>query len=111
MGYVIAAIIVLLLVAGFVTFFVMNATKKSGPASPSEPSAEGNPAGIAAPDSSPLGDTSQHSGDQQEGQTVTETEHSGGGESGGGGDAKPRVGDPGPEARQPESERLANRPR
>jgi hypothetical protein len=110
MGYVIAAVIVLLLVAGFVTFFVINATKKGGSAAPSEPSAEGNPAGIAAPDSSPLGDTSQHSGDQQEGRTVSETEHAGGGESGGG-DTKPRVGDPGPEARQPESERLANRPR
>ena len=110
MGYVIAGVIVMLLVAGFVTFFVLNATKKSGPAAPSEPSAEGNPAGIAAPDSSPLGDTSQHSGGQQEGQTVTETEHAGGGE-GSGGDAKPRVGDPGPEAQQPASERLANRPR
>ena len=37
MGYVIAAIIVLLLVAGFVTFFVLNATKRSGKAGPGDP--------------------------------------------------------------------------
>jgi hypothetical protein len=109
MGYVIAGILVLLLVAGFVTFFVINATKKSGPASPSEPSAEGTPAGIASPDPSPLGDTTEHSGDQQEGRTVTDTESAGGESSGG--ERRPRVGDPGPEAQQPESERLANRPR
>jgi hypothetical protein len=101
MGYVIAGIVVLLLVAGFVTFFVINATKKSGRAGPQDPGAEGNPAGIAAPDESPLGDTTQHAGEQQEGRTV------GGGE----GDQRPRVGDPGPEAQPPESERLANRPR
>ena len=63
MGYVIAVVIVLLLVAGFVTFFVFNATRRGGPAAPSDPGAEGNPAGIAAPDESALGDTSQHSGE------------------------------------------------
>ena len=101
MGYVIAGILVLLLVAGFVTFFVMNATKKSGRAAPSDPGAEGNPAGIAAPDESPLGDTTQHAGEQEEGRTV----------GGSGEGEQPRVGDPGPEAEPPESERLANRPR
>ena len=107
MGYVIAGILVLLLVAGFVTFFVMNATKKSGRAAPSDPGAEGNPAGIAAPDESPLGDTTQHAGEQQEGHTV-------GGSGEGEGESRskqPRVGDPGPEAQPPESEQLANRPR
>jgi hypothetical protein len=108
MGYVIAAIIVLLLVAGFVTFFVINATKKSGRAAPSDPGAEGSPAGIASPDRSPLGDTTEHSGEQQEGRTVTDTESADEGRAGG---EQPRVGDPGPEAQRPESERLANRPR
>ena len=62
MGYVIAAIVVLLLVAGFVTFFVLNATKRSGKAGPGDPGQEGTPAGIASPDESPLGDTTEHSG-------------------------------------------------
>ncbi len=106
MEYVIAGIVVLLLVAGFVTFFVINAAKKGGGAAPSDPGAEGTPAGIASPDPSPLGDTTEHSGDQAEGQTVADTEP-----ADGGGERKPRVGDPGPEARRPESERLANRAR
>src|SRR3954451_5262076 len=110
MAYVLVGIVVLLLVAGGVTFFVMNATNKGGGAEPSDPGAEGNPAGIAAPDPSPLGDTTQHAGEQTEGQTVNDPEHEGGG---GGPSQRPRVGDPGPEAQSepPESERLANRPR
>jgi hypothetical protein len=101
MGYVIAAIVVLLLVAGFVTFFVLNATRRSGGAGPSDPGAEGTPAGIASPDESALGDTTEHSGE-----TGSE-----GGSTGDGPDERPRVGDPGPEATQPESEQLADRPR
>src|SRR4051794_37758770 len=108
MGYVIAVIVVLLLVAGFITFFVINAANKGGSASPSDPGVEGNPSGIAAPDESPLGDTTQHAGEQTAGQTVDEPEHAYGA---GGRAGRPSVGDPGPEARQPESERLANRPR
>ena len=108
MGYVIAGILVLVLVSGFITFFVMNATKRSGRANPSDPGGEGTPAGIASPDESPLGDTTQHAGDQREGQTVDDPEQEGGQSASGN---KPRVGDPGPEARAPESERLANRPR
>ena len=111
MGYVIAGMVVLLLVAAFITFFVLNATKKSGRAGPSDPGAEGNPAGIASPDDSPLGDTTQHAGEQQEGRTVDDPEHADGPTTA----DKPRVGDPGPEAHQPEpqseSERLADRPR
>jgi hypothetical protein len=86
MGYVLAAIIVLALVAGFITFFVINATKRKSE----------NPADIAAPDETPLGDTSQHSGvDPQEGSDP----------------------DPGPdrererEDTRTESEKLANKPR
>src|SRR3954451_1806906 len=111
MAYVIVGIVVLLLVAGFITFFVTNAANKGGGAEPSDPGAEGNPAGIASPDSSPLGDTTQHSGDQSEGQTVNDPEHEGAGPDGARGRAW--VGDPGPEARSepPASERLADRPR
>ena len=61
MGYVIAAIIVLLLVAGGVMFFTLNATRRSGTAEPGEPGAEGTPPGIVAPDESEAGDTTQHS--------------------------------------------------
>jgi hypothetical protein len=88
MGYVIAAIVVLLLLAGFVTFFVLNATRRGGGAGPSEPAEEGRPAGIAAPDESPLGDTTEHS---------EATGHEGRSE-GAEGEQRPRVGDPGPEA-------------
>jgi hypothetical protein len=102
MGYVIAVVIVLLLVAGFVTFFVFNATRRGGPAAPSDPGAEGNPAGIAAPDEAPLGDTTQHAGEQREGETVNDPEHEAGREAGPG---ERRSGPP------PESEQLANRPR
>ena len=101
MGYVIAAIVVLLLVAGFITFFVLNAARRSGGAAPSDPGDEGTPAGIASPDESALGDTAEHSGESGRE----------GGSPGDGPDERPRVGDPGPEATQPESERLANRPR
>src|SRR5687768_255407 len=111
MAYVIVALLVLALVGGAVTFFVINATKKGGTASPSDPGAEGSPAGIAAPDSSPAGDTTEHSGDQREGQTVSDTESAGGDDDGGERSRQPRVGDPGPEAQPPDSERLANRPR
>ena len=101
MGYVIAAILVLLLVAGFVTFFVLNATRRSGGAGPGEPRDEGTPAGIASPDESPLGDTTQHS----------EATHEEGRSEGAEGDQRPRVGDPGPEATAPDSERVTDRPR
>src|SRR5215207_11582555 len=97
MGYVIAAIVVLLLVAGFITFFVMNAARRSGGAGPKDPGAEGTPAGIAAPDESPLGDTTQHAGEPdgatgsgEQSETTPHTE-------------RPRVGDPGAEAKAPDT--------
>ena len=101
MGYVIAAIVVLLLVAGFVTFFVLGATRRSGGAGPREPAAEGGPTGIAAPDEAPLGDTSEHSG-------ATGDE---GRRESGEGVRRPRVGDPGPEADAPRSEQVGDRSR
>jgi hypothetical protein len=101
MGYVIAAILVLLLVAGFVTFFVINATRRSGGAGPEEPGDEGTPAGIASPDETSLGTTSEHSGATgEEGRS-----------EGADGTQKPRVGDPGPEATATEPQQTVNRPR
>jgi hypothetical protein len=115
MGYVIAAILVLLIVAAGVTFFVLNATR-TGRRQAAADSDHSNEAAIVAPDEqTPLGDTDQHAGEQtREGTTVSQPESGGattsgsappagtggvGGESEGG---RPVV---------PESERLADRPR
>jgi hypothetical protein len=64
MEYVIPVVLVVVLVAGFVTYLVINATKKSGPA------AEAGSPGIG-PDPSPLGDTTEHAGEQSEHGTTT----------------------------------------
>jgi len=117
MEYIIVIIVVLLIVAAFVTFLVLNATKKGGSAGPSDPGGEGNPAGIMAPDSSPLGDTAEHAGDQQGGEThVREGEPVGGPpgdepRGGSGGVTTGGEGEGGAQAPQPESEKLADRPR
>jgi hypothetical protein len=81
MGYVIAAILVLLIVAAGVTFFMLRATRREGQAA------------IVAPDEgTPLGDTDQHAGEQtREGYTAADPEAA--------------------ERKTPESERLADRPR
>ena len=94
MGYAIAAILVLLIVAGAVTFFALNAARRPGGASPGEPASEGQPAGIAAPDESPAGDTTQVSeaGEAEGRETGWDADHRPGAD-------RPRVGDPGPEAR------------
>jgi hypothetical protein len=61
MGYVIAAILVLLLVAGFVLFLVRNATSKSNVSDAGDPGAEQNSLSIiGSDDETPAGDTSQH---------------------------------------------------
>jgi hypothetical protein len=55
MGYVIAAILVVLIVAGGIAFFVSGAARRSNV------SEAGDPRAIAAPDDeSPVGSTSQH---------------------------------------------------
>jgi hypothetical protein len=64
MEYVIPVVLVMILVAGFVTYLVINATKKSGP------TAEGGSPGIG-PDPTPLGDTTEHAGRQSESGTTT----------------------------------------
>lgn len=61
-------ILVLLVVGGFVTFLVLNATKRSDHATATDDDSE--LPGVGA-DDSPLGDTQQHAGQQdREGQTV-----------------------------------------
>jgi hypothetical protein len=85
MEYLIPAVLVLLLVAGFSAFLVINAMRKSGPVADR---ADEGPPGIG-PDDTPLGDTDQHAGRQTaEGATADEPE---------------------PEDDRPRSERLANR--
>src|SRR3954454_3664052 len=54
MGYVVAAILVMLLLGGFITFLVMQATRRSSPAT------EASGPGIGADDDTAFGDTEQH---------------------------------------------------
>jgi hypothetical protein len=62
MGYVIAAILVVLIVGGFVLFLVTNAASKSNVSDAGDPGAEQNSmAIIGSDDETPAGDTSQHS--------------------------------------------------
>jgi hypothetical protein len=115
MGYVIAGILVLLLVAGFITFLVMNSMRKSGPAAPGA-----GPPGVGQ-DPTPLGDTTEHAGAQtQQGTTAEDPERNAGEDDAARGldperPARPedrQLRDAGADsAPQPESERLADRPR
>jgi hypothetical protein len=75
MGYVIAAILVLLIVGGFVFFLVTNATKKSNVSDAGDPGADQNALGIiGSDDETPAGDTSEHA-DQDEGTSVRGDTH------------------------------------
>ena len=110
MTYLIPIMLVLLLVSGVVTFMVLNATKQSKP-SEADNSDESDPKTMAASDDSPLGDTTEHAGEQsQEGDTVRGPEGEGEreGETSASGDdsdsGEERSGDS-----RPESERLADR--
>lgn len=74
MAIVIVAVVVVLLIAGFVTFMVLNATRKSGPAANAQ--REGAPG--MGPDDTPLGDSSEHAGEQtEEGTTADDPEQTG----------------------------------
>jgi hypothetical protein len=109
MGYVIAGILVVLIVAAGIAFFVSGATARKGQAQ------------IASPDEgTPLGDTNQHAGEQSPaGETASDPEDSrrtseaskpsspgvgGAGEGGVGGEAEGS-------RPVPDSEQLANRER
>jgi hypothetical protein len=61
MGYVIAAIILVLIVGAFIFFLVGNATRKTNVSDAPDPGAEQNPMGIIGSDQeTPAGDTDQH---------------------------------------------------
>jgi hypothetical protein len=66
MAYVIVAIVLILLIGGFVTFLTLNAANKGGP----NMEGDDGPPGMGA-DETPLGDTSQHAGHQTEAGTTT----------------------------------------
>jgi hypothetical protein len=132
MGYVIAGIIVLLIVAVAIAWLVMSATGQRRRAG--ERAAEdrgygsglpGSDTAIVAADESPMGDTSEHAGEQSEsGETVSDPESAERGIDPSGAD-RPAEGGDGPRrperpedrqmrdagAPQPQSERLADRPR
>ena len=107
MEYLIPILLVLLLVSGVVTFMVLNATKQSKP-SEAQNSEDSDPKTMAASDPSPLGDTTEHAGEQsQAGETVEGPEGEGTrGESSSSDDAGSEESR---EDTRPESERLANR--
>jgi hypothetical protein len=66
MGYVVAAVLVLLIVGGLVVFLVSNATQKSNVSDAKDPGAEQNSLSIiGGDDESPLGSTSQHADEQR----------------------------------------------
>lgn len=65
MGYVLAGIIVLLLIGAFVTYLVLQATRRSSPARARDTAVgdrdDRSAAGVGA-DATPLGDTAEHAG-------------------------------------------------
>src|SRR3954453_3945208 len=70
MEYVAIGILFLLVLGGGITMLVMAQTKESTPAAGDDDSAQAAP--FAGPDHTPVGDTAQHAGQQDEqGQTVT----------------------------------------
>ena len=109
MGYVIAAILVVLIVAAGITLWVRSATTRKGQAQ------------IASPDEgTPLGDTSEHAGEQtRSGETAEDPEGASRRSEAGkpaspgvGGEGEGGVGGEGEGSRPvPTSERLADRPR
>ena len=113
MEYLIPIVLVLLLVTGFVTFVVLNATRQSKP-SEAENSEDNDPRTMAATDPSPLGDTTEHAGEQSgRGDTVDDPEGATSGDRGAGGSGDRAAGTSASGenagAPRPESERLANR--
>ena len=106
MEYLIPILLVLLLVSGVVTFMVLNATKQSKP-SEAQNSEDSDPKTMAASDPSPLGDTTEHAGEQsQEGETVEGPE--GEGTQGESSSSDESTSEESREDTRPESERLAN---
>ena len=67
MGFVVAAIVVVLLVGGFVIYLVLNTSRKSG-----APATDDDAPGIGT-DPSPLGDTTEHGDAEGSGRFERET--------------------------------------
>lgn len=67
MSYVLVGILVLLIASGLVLFLVLTATKRSGHATAQD--GDSAAPGIGS-DSSPLGDSDEHAGEQEQGETV-----------------------------------------
>jgi hypothetical protein len=71
MGYVIAGVLVVLIIAGLILFLVTNSMKKSDVSDAGDPGADQNPLGIVGSDrGTPAGDTSEHAGEQTEAGTT-----------------------------------------
>jgi hypothetical protein len=76
MGYVIAAILVILIVGGFILFLVTNAANKSNVSDAGDPGTDQNSmAIIGSDDETPAGDTSQHSETRDAGHSRREESH------------------------------------
>jgi hypothetical protein len=61
MGYVIVALVLVLLVGGFILFLVRSSTRKSNVSDAADPGAEQNSMAIVGSDpDTPLGDTTEH---------------------------------------------------
>ena len=115
MEYVIPVVLVVVLVGGFVTYLVLNATGKSDAVADSDADAPG-----IGTDDTPLGDTSEHAGEVSESGETTEDPESGAVRRAADPDASAHVARPGEgegeerlefEGEQPRraSERLADR--
>jgi hypothetical protein len=84
MGYVIAAIVLILVVGAFAMFMVTNAARRSNVSDADDPGREGSPAMLGSDPGSPVGDTREHAGEQSgSGTTVADQDadrHGGTGE-------------------------------
>jgi hypothetical protein len=109
MAYLIPIVLVLLVVSGFITFLVLNATKRSKP-SEAENSGENDPQTMAASDPSPFGDTTEHAGEQTHQGETTDDPESTGPEVRGGHGAAPGLSPENADVPHPDSERVADRP-
>src|SRR4051812_5648586 len=73
MAYVVIGILFLLVLGAGITILVMANTKESAPTAGDDETANATP--FSGPDHTPVGDTAQHAGQQDEhGQTVTPTD-------------------------------------
>jgi hypothetical protein len=88
MGYVIAGILVILIVGAFIMFLVTQSAKRGNVSDADDPGREGSPGMLGSDPGSPVGDTSEHAGEQSgEGETVADQDadrHGGTGSAQGG---------------------------